>query len=97
MLPTIPAQIYQTEISRDQIGDVISGLYIYEAFDRTSVFQKNVYSSLGKADLYQYYFSAAVLLLLSDDGCQLWLSVSEAEPCCGGKIRIYGIGEEKMH
>lgn len=58
------AQIYQTEISRDQIGDVISGPYIYEAFDRTSVFQKNVYSSLGKADLYQYYFSAAVLLLL---------------------------------
>ena len=57
------AQIYQTEISRNQIGDVISGLYIYEAFDRTSVFQKNVYSSLGKADLHQYYFSAAVLLL----------------------------------
>ncbi len=57
------AQIYQAEISRDQIGDVISELYIYEAFDRTSVFQKNVYSSLGKADLHQYYFSAAVLLL----------------------------------
>lgn len=34
------AQIYQAEISRDQIGDVISELYIYEAFDRTSVFQK---------------------------------------------------------
>ena len=48
------AQIYQAEISRDQIGDVISELYIYEAFDRTSVFQKNVYSSLGKADLHQY-------------------------------------------
>lgn len=57
------AQIYQAEISRDQIGDVISELYIYEAFDRTSVFQKNVYSSLGKADIHQYYFSAAVLLL----------------------------------
>ena len=61
------AQIYQAEISRDQIGDVISELYIYEAFDRTSVFQKNVYSSLGKADLHQYYFSvpleASVTLL----------------------------------
>ncbi len=34
------AQIYQAEISRNQIGDVISELYIYEAFDRTSVFQK---------------------------------------------------------
>ena len=56
MLPTILRMIYQTEISRNQIGDVISGLYIYEAFDRTSVFQKNVYSSLGKADLINTIF-----------------------------------------
>ena len=54
------AQIYQAEISRDQIGDVISELYIYEAFD-------------------------GCFAPLSDDGGQLRLSVSEAEPCCGGK------------
>ena len=63
MLPTILRRFIRRRSQGNQIGDVISGLYIYEAFDRTSVFQKNVYSSLGKADLHQYYFSAAVLLL----------------------------------
>lgn len=89
------AQIYQTEISRDQIGDVISGLYIYEAFDRTSVFQKNVYSSLGKADLYQYYFSAAVLLLLLMMGVNYGYLYQKQSRAVEEKIRIYGIGEGK--
>lgn len=89
------AQIHQTEISRDQIGDVISGLYIYEAFDRTSVFQKNVYSSLGKADLYQYYFSAAVLLLLLMMGVNYGYLYQKQSRAVEEKIRIYGIGEEK--
>lgn len=89
------AQIYQTEISRNQIGDVISGLYIYEAFDRTSVFQKNVYSSLGKADLYQYYFSAAVLLLLLMMGVNYGYLYQKQSRAVEEKIRNYGIGEGK--
>ena len=89
------AQIYQAEISRDQIGDVISELYIYEAFDRTSVFQKNVYSSLGKADLCQYYFSAAVLLLLLMMGVNYGYLYQKQSRAVEDKIRIYGIGEGK--
>ena len=89
------AQIYQTEISRNQIGDVISGLYIYEAFDRTSVFQKNVYSSLGKADLHQYYFSAAVLLLFLMMGVNYGYLYQKQSRAVEEKIRIYGIGEGK--
>lgn len=89
------AQIYQAEISRDQIGDVISELYIYEAFDRTSVFQKNVYSSLGKADLCQYYFSAAVLLLFLMMGVNYGYLYQKQSRAVEDKIRIYGIGEGK--
>lgn len=89
------AQIYQAEISRDQIGDVISELYIYEAFDRTSVFQKNVYSSLGKADLCQYYFSAAVLLLLLMMGVNYGYLYQKQSRAVEDKIRIYGIGRKE--
>ena len=89
------AQIYQAEISRDQIGDVISELYIYEAFDRTSVFQKNVYSSLGKADIHQYYFSAAVLLLFLMMGVNYGYLYQKQSRAVEEKIRIYGIGEGK--
>ena len=77
------AQIYQAEISRDQIGDVISELYIYEAFDRTSVFQKMCILRLESRPLSILFFCGCTASP-SDDGCQLRLSVSEAEPCCGG-------------
>ena len=97
MPPTIPRRFIRRKSQRDQIGDVISGLYIYEASDRTSVFQKNVYSSLGKADLYQYYFSAAVLLLLLMMGVNYGYLYQKQSRAVEEKIRIYGIGEGKMH
>lgn len=89
------AGIYRAELTNDQIGDVISDLYIYEAFDRTLVFQKSVYSSLGKADLYQYYFSAGVLILLLMLGVNQSHLYQRQSRAVENKIRIYGIGEGK--
>lgn len=89
------AGIYRAELTNDQIGDVISDLYIYEAFDRTLVFQKSVYSSLGKADLYQYYFSAGVLILLLMIGVNQSHLYQRQSRAVENKIRIYGIGEGK--
>lgn len=89
------AGIYKAELTNDQIGDVISDLYIYEAFDRTLVFQKSVYSSLGKADLYQYYFSAGVLILLLMLGVNQSHLYQRQSRAVENKIRIYGIGEGK--
>lgn len=89
------AGIYKAELTNDQICDVISDLYIYEAFDRTLVFQKSVYSSLGKADLYQYYFSAGVLILLLMLGVNQSHLYQRQSRAVENKIRIYGIGEGK--
>jgi hypothetical protein len=89
------AGIYKAELTNDQIGDVIPDLYIYEAFDRTLVFQKSVYSSLGKADLYQYYFSAGVLILLLMLGVNQSHLYQRQSRAVENKIRIYGIGEGK--
>ena len=89
------AGIYRAELTNDQIGEVISDLYIYEAFDRTLVFQKSVYSSLGKADLYQYYFSAGVLILLLMIGVNQSHLYQRQSRAVENKIRIYGIGEGK--
>ena len=54
-----------------------------------------MYSSLGKADLYQYYFSAAVLLLLLMMGVNYGYLYQKQSRAVEEKIRIYGIGEEK--
>ena len=89
------AGIYKAELTNDQISDVIADLYIYEAFDRTLVFQKSVYSSLGKADLYQYYFSAGVLILLLMLGVNQSHLYQRQSRAVENKIRIYGIGEGK--
>lgn len=89
------AGIYRAELTNDQIGDVIADLYIYEALDRTLVFQKSVYSSLGKADLYQYYFSAGVLILLLMIGVNQSHLYQRQSRAVENKIRIYGIGEGK--
>lgn len=89
------AGIYRAELTNDQIGDVIADLYIYEALDRTLVFQKSVYSSLGKADLYQYYFSAGVLILLLMLGVNQSHLYQRQSRAVENKIRIYGIGEGK--
>lgn len=89
------AGIYRAELTNDQIGDVISDFYIYEAFDRTLVFQKSVYSSLGKADLYQYYFSAGVLILLLMLGVNQSHLYQRQSRAVENKIRIYGIREGK--
>lgn len=89
------AGIYKAELTNDQIGDVIADPYIYEALDRTLVFQKSVYSSLGKADLYQYYFSAGVLILLLMLGVNQSHLYQRQSRAVENKIRIYGIGEGK--
>ena len=51
----------------NQIGNVISRIYINKALMRNKIFNQTVFSSMGSANIYEYYFASltAVILLIS--------------------------------
>jgi len=77
------AREYPAELSRKKIGNVISEIYIEEAFYRGRIFASDVYSALGEMDLYQYYFVSAITIFLLMSGLNYSIFVSEEDKSGG--------------
>lgn len=87
---------YSAELSQRKIGDVISEIYIKEAFYRGRVFASNVCSALGKMELHEYYFSAAITLFLLMTGLNCSFLYRKKTKAVEDKLKISGVGPWKI-
>lgn len=74
----------------------ISYIYIECALDRNKMFDRYVYSPLGKMDLYQYYFSAAAAVLLLMSGLNYGFLYQGNSRAVEQKLRVMGLGAAKL-
>lgn len=90
------AREYPAELSQRKIGDVISEIYIEEAFYRGRIFASEVYSALGEMDLYQYYFTSAVTVFLLMSGLNYSFLYRKRTRAVEDKLKISGVGAFKV-
>ena len=83
---------YSAQLSQRKIGDVISEIYIEEAFYRDRIFSSNVCSALGEMDLHQYYFSSALVIFLLMSGLNYSLLYRKRTKAVEDKLKISGVG-----
>ena len=91
---------------RDEIGfpkmkpyeaaNFISYEYIKCALGRDNMFDEYVYSPLGQMDLYQYYFAAAVSVLLLMSGLNYSFLYQGNSLAVEQKLRVMGLGTVKV-
>ena len=86
------AREYPAELSQRKIGDVISEIYIEEAFYRGRIFTSNVYSALGEMDLHQYYFVSAITVFLLMSGLNYSFLYRRRTKTVEDKLKISGVG-----
>lgn len=86
------AREYPAELSRKKIGNVISEIYIEEAFYRGRIFASDVYSALGEMDLYQYYFVSAITIFLLMSGLNYSFLYRKRTRAVEDKLKISGVG-----
>lgn len=79
-----------------EAANYISYAYITQAMDRNKMFDKYVYSPLGKMDLYQYYFAAAVSALLLMSGLNYSFLYQGNSRAVEQKLRVMGLGAVKI-
>lgn len=87
---------YSAELSQRKIGDVISEIYIEEAFYRGRVFASNVCSAFGEMDLHEYYFSAALTVFLLMTGLNYSFLYRKKTRAVEEKLKISGVGPLKV-
>ena len=98
MLPTILRRFIRRRSQGIKSGDVISGPYIYEAFDRTSDFPgKMCILRLEKQTSINTSFSAAVLLLLLMMGVNYGYLYQKQSRAVEEKSEFTVSEKEKMH
>lgn len=90
------AREYPAELSQREIGDVISEIYIREAFYRGEIFGRSVYSPLGEMDLYQYYFVSAVTMILLMIGMNYSFLYRRQTKTVEEKLKLAGVGPVKV-
>lgn len=83
---------YSAELSQRKIGDVISEIYIEEAFYRDRIFASGVCSALGEMDLHEYYFSSAIVIFLLMSGLNYSFLYRKRTRAVEDKLKISGVG-----
>ena len=78
-----------------EAANFISYEYIQCALGRDNMFDEYVYSPLGQMDLYQYYFAAAVSVLLLMSGLNYSFLYQGNSRAVEQKLRVMGLGTVK--
>ena len=79
-----------------EAANFISYEYIQCALGRDNMFDEYVYSPLGQMDLYQYYFAAAVSVLLLMSGLNYSFLYQGNSRAVEQKLRVMGLGTVKV-
>ncbi len=90
------AQMGFSKMKPYEVAESVSYTYIKCALNRNELFDKNVYSPLGQMDLYQYYFAAAVSVLLLMSGLNYSFLYQGQSKAVEQKLRILGMGYWKV-
>ncbi len=105
MLQTAEAGVYASlyaadcgpaEAGKEQIGNRAALLYMKEVLHRGEMFGKSVCSPIGEVKYGQYYYSAAVLLVLLMCGLNFGFLYRRQERAVAQKLGIYGMGKWKL-
>lgn len=90
------ARIYSAQMSGKEIGDYIAGVYLNEAFRRNDIFEESIYSSLGEVNVYQYYFMAALNMILLMFGMNFGFLYRERTRTIEEQLKTAGIGAGRI-
>lgn len=90
------ARIYQAKMTGKEIGDYIAGVYLNEAFKRNEIYEESIYSSLGKVNVYQYYFVSALNLVLLMFGMNFGFLYRERTRAVEEQLKTAGIGTGRL-
>ena len=85
-----------SKMKPNKAAESISYTYIECALNREKLFDKNVYSPLGQMNLYQYYFAAAVSVLLLMGGLNYSFLYQRKSRAVEQKLRLLGLGAVKV-
>ena len=85
-----------SKMEPNKAAESISYSYIECALNREDLFDKNVYSPLGQMNLYQYYFAAAVSVLLLMSGLNYSFLYQRQSRAVEQKLRVLGLGAVKV-
>ena len=86
------AQEYETVIDQGSLGDHVAGLYAKQLLKRERTFEKEVISPFGMYQYEEYFFSAAVLIILLMSGLQFGYLYQKRSRVIVQKLKIEGIG-----
>ena len=74
------------------LGDSMAGLYIKEILQKGQVFENKIISATGTLSYEQYYFSAALMIVLLMMGLNFGCLYEKRNKAVEQKLRLYGIG-----
>lgn len=86
------AERYTLSVSRADMENMLSYLYIGSIFTRGRMFTNCVLSATGTIDFYQYYFVMGILLFLLLQSMCFGFFYRKQDVIVAGKLRIFGIG-----
>lgn len=89
------AEGYRAEVDSVELANFISYLYIDEAMDRGTVFNKQIQSPIGTVDFGQYYFSSLVFVILLVSGLNFSFLYNKKGRAVLQKLKMYGMGTEQ--
>ncbi len=78
------------------LGDVIAMTYIKTAFNRGHIFNETMLSSMGSFGIYEYYFAAAMTIMLLLCGLNYGYFYKKENKAVEQKLKIYGLTKWKQ-
>lgn len=82
---------YETVIE-ENLGDHVAGLYAKQLLKRERTFEKEIISPFGKYQYEEYFFSAAILIILLMCGLQFGYLYQKRNKVIAQKLKMEGIG-----
>lgn len=83
---------YTLAVSKGELEEMLSYLYISNIFARGSMFTNCVLSATGEINFYQYYFVVGIMLFLLLGSMNFHFFYGKQDAEVAKKLRIYGIG-----
>ena len=98
MLQVSQAGVYSAiDVSKqNKIADDVAVLYLMAILDRGATFDKKIVSATGEVDMYQYYFSSGILILLLFTGINFAHMYRGENESLEQILRIYGVSMLKQ-
>lgn len=89
---TDTAQLYKSSMEKYEIATLISFIYMKSMMQRDDMFVSTVFSSLGEMTLFQYYYTAIMVIFLTMSGINFSFLYKKESRAVSQKLLLTGIG-----